>query len=70
RADSGREVCEQVAAQLGLPLFVKPPHEGSSIGISKVEDASQMQAAVALAAQYDDDVLCEEFIVGPELTCP
>jgi len=55
---------------IGLPLIVKPPREGSSIGISKVAGYSQMQAAVALAAQYDADVLCEEFIEGIELTCP
>jgi D-alanine-D-alanine ligase len=55
---------------LGLPLVVKPPREGSSIGISKVAGYSQMQDAVALAARYDADVLCEEFIEGIELTCP
>jgi D-alanine-D-alanine ligase len=55
---------------IGLPLIVKPPREGSSIGISKVQGYSQMQAAVQLAAQYDADVLCEEFIEGIELTCP
>ena len=55
---------------LGLPLIVKPPREGSSIGITKVAGYSQMQDAVALAAQYDADVLCEEFIDGIELTCP
>ena len=55
---------------IGLPLIVKPPREGSSIGISKVEGYSQMQGAVKLAAQYDADVLCEEFIEGIELTCP
>jgi D-alanine-D-alanine ligase len=65
-----REDLMQVPDQLGLPLIVKPPREGSSIGISKVEGYSQMQAAVALAAQYDADVLCEEFIEGIELTCP
>ena len=54
---------------LGLPLIVKPPHEGSSIGISKVQGYSQMQEAVALAAQYDPDVLCEAFIEGIEVTC-
>ena len=59
-----------VPDQLGLPLIVKPPREGSSIGISKVLGYSQMQDAVALAAQYDADVLCEEFIDGIELTCP
>jgi D-alanine-D-alanine ligase len=55
---------------IGLPLIVKPPREGSSIGITKVKGYSQMQDAVALAAQYDADVLCEEFIEGIELTCP
>jgi D-alanine-D-alanine ligase len=59
-----------VPDQLGLPLIVKPPREGSSIGITKVEGYSQMQDAVKLAAQYDADVLCEEFITGIELTCP
>ncbi len=59
-----------VPDQLGLPLIVKPPREGSSIGITKVSGYSQMQDAVALAAQYDADVLCEEFIEGIELTCP
>ena len=44
---------------LGLPLIVKPPREGSSIGITKVAGYSQMQDAVALAARYDADVLCE-----------
>ena len=55
---------------LGLPLIVKPPREGSSIGITKVLGYSQMQDAVALSAQYDADVLCEAFIEGIELTCP
>jgi D-alanine-D-alanine ligase len=55
---------------IGLPLIVKPPREGSSIGITKVSGYSQMQDAVALAARYDADVLCEEFIEGIELTCP
>ncbi|HET9821776.1 MAG TPA: D-alanine--D-alanine ligase [Burkholderiaceae bacterium] len=55
---------------LGLPLIVKPPHEGSSIGVTKVAGYSQMQAAVTLAAKYDAEVLCEEFIDGEEVTCP
>ncbi|MBT9490389.1 MAG: D-alanine--D-alanine ligase [Rubrivivax sp.] len=65
-----REHIIQVPDELGLPLIVKPPREGSSIGISKVKGYSQMQDAVTLAAQYDADVLCEEFIEGTELTCP
>lgn len=60
----------QVPDELGLPLIVKPPREGSSNGVTKVRGYSQMQDAVRLAARYDADVLCEEFIEGPELTCP
>ena len=54
---------------IGLPLIVKPPREGSSIGITKVQGYSEMADAVKLAAQYDADVLCEEFIEGQEVTC-
>jgi D-alanine-D-alanine ligase len=59
-----------VPDELGLPLIVKPPREGSSIGVTKVTGYSQMQSAVALAAQHDTEVLCEEFIEGEEVTCP
>lgn len=59
-----------VPDELGLPVFVKPPHEGSSHGASKVMGYSQMQEAVELAARFDTEVLCEEFIEGFELTCP
>lgn len=65
-----RERVVAIPDELGLPLIVKPPHEGSSIGVTKVAGYSQMQDAVALAAQYDAEVLCEEFIEGDELTCP
>ncbi|MDR2852596.1 MAG: D-alanine--D-alanine ligase [Burkholderiaceae bacterium] len=63
---------EQIAALpglLGLPLIVKPAHEGSSIGVTKVTDAAQIPAALAEAAKYDAEVLCEEFIDGQEVTC-
>jgi len=65
-----REHIRSVPDTLGLPLIVKPPREGSSIGITKVAGYSQMQGAVELAAKYDADVLCEEFIDGEEVTCP
>ena len=65
-----REQLVRVPDELGLPLIVKPPREGSSIGVSKVMGYSQMQDAVALSARYDPDVLCEEFINGEEVTCP
>jgi D-alanine-D-alanine ligase len=69
-ADQARERVVRVPDELGLPLIVKPPREGSSIGVTKVAGYSQMQDAVALAAKYDPDVLCEEFIEGEEVTCP
>ncbi|ARN19540.1 D-alanine--D-alanine ligase [Piscinibacter gummiphilus] len=59
-----------VPGSLGLPLIVKPPREGSSIGVTKVTTATEMAAAVTLSAKYDPDVLCEEFIDGEEVTCP
>ncbi|WP_462388497.1 D-alanine--D-alanine ligase [Acidovorax sp. Q11] len=65
-----REVVRTVPDELGLPLIVKPPREGSSIGVTKVRGYSDMQEAVQLSAQYDPDVLCEEFIDGEEVTCP
>ena len=65
-----RERVRTVPDELGLPLIVKPPREGSSIGVTKVHGYSEMQDAVQLAARYDPDVLCEEFIDGEEVTCP
>ena len=65
-----RERVRTVPDELGLPLIVKPPREGSSIGVTKVKGYSQMQDAVRLSARYDADVLCEEFIEGEEVTCP
>ena len=59
-----------VVAELGLPIFVKPAHEGSSMGASKVTSAGQLQPAWELAARYDSLVLAEEFITGAELTAP
>ena len=58
----------KVPDELGLPLIVKPPHEGSSVGVTKVKSWAQMKEAVELAAGYDADVLCEEFIDGDEVT--
>lgn len=57
-----------IAQNLGLPLIMKPPHEGSTIGITKVSTAAEMQQAYTLAAQFDEVVLAEEFIEGREFT--
>lgn len=69
-AQNDAQQLHTLAGTLGLPFIVKPPHEGSSIGVTKVSDATQTHAAVTLAARYDRDVLCEAFITGQELTCP
>ena len=57
-----------VASRLGLPLMVKPAHEGSSIGVSKVESVEKIGAAYELAAQHDGSVIAEQFIAGREVT--
>ena len=62
--------CAHALAPLGAPMIVKPAREGSSIGLTKVTDASQCAAAYAAAAQHDPEVLCEQFIEGEESTCP
>jgi D-alanine-D-alanine ligase len=58
----------KVVADLGLPLIVKPPHEGSTIGITKVTAAEELKAAYDVAAGFDDIVLAEEFVTGREFT--
>jgi len=57
-----------IAKQLQLPVFVKPNNGGSSIGMSKVTEASELQAALDKAFKEDDQVLIEEFIQGREFT--
>jgi len=59
-----------VVAELGLPLIVKPAHEGSTLGLTRVERAEQLPDAYALASRYDSAVMAEQFIDGPELTVP
>lgn len=57
-----------IERKLGLPLFVKPANEGSSIGISKVKQANGLQAAYELAAKSDPLVIAESFVGGGEYT--
>lgn len=57
-----------IEQKLGLPLFVKPANEGSSIGISKVKTAGGLKAAYELAAQSDAIVIAEQFVGGGEYT--
>lgn len=57
-----------IAGRLGLPLMVKPAHEGSSIGMSLVREREDLEPALDLARRYDASVLVEAFIRGTELT--
>ena len=57
-----------IEKKLGLPLFVKPANEGSSIGISKVKVSGDLKAAYELAAQSDPLVIAEQFVGGGEYT--
>ena len=66
-ARSGSDVLA-AARRYGLPMAVKPSREGSTIGFTKVVSEDQCEAAYALARRHDDDVLCEQFIDGRELT--
>ena len=57
-----------VGERLGLPLMMKPAREGSSIGMSKVESVEKIEPAYELAAEHDEVVIAERFVVGVEVT--
>jgi len=59
----------QLTEALGLPLFVKPANQGSSVGVSKVHDLAEFEQAIALAFSFDHKVLVESAIVGREIEC-
>ena len=61
---------QTIAKEFGLPLMLKAPHEGSTIGIVKVEELNGMQTGFDLCAKYDRVVLVEQFVKGRELTVP
>jgi D-alanine-D-alanine ligase len=60
---------EDVAEVLGLPVFVKPARQGSSVGVSKVTSAREYEAALAEGFRHDSKLLAEEFIEGREIEC-
>lgn len=66
RFDAGS--CEAIMAELGDIVMVKPSLEGSSIGMTKVTSAAQLDAAIQDAFNYDNNVLLEQYIQGPEYT--
>ena len=62
------EELDSVVEKLGLPLYVKAPHEGSSVGVIRVNKESELESAWRSASEHDEAILCENFISGDELT--
>jgi D-alanine-D-alanine ligase len=59
---------DDVTTALGWPVIVKPSKQGSSVGLTLVKKAQDLDGAVKLASEYDDEVMAEQFIPGRELT--
>lgn len=67
--EKGQSICfDAIINELGLPLFVKPSHEGSSVGMSRVDVAQDLETAINKAFQFDDCVMVEAFLAGDEYT--
>lgn len=70
RLHNGGEIePEKIIEELGLPVFVKPNDGGSSFGVTKVKEISQLNVAVQKAFQEGNEVVIERFIPGVEVTC-
>ncbi|WJV54641.1 D-alanine--D-alanine ligase [Prodigiosinella aquatilis] len=69
RANRSQHNFATVTARLGLPLFVKPANQGSSVGVSKARNEAEFRQAVELAFRYDHKVLVESAIAGREIEC-
>ncbi len=67
--DTPLETIEAFAVKIGYPLYVKPVKAGSSYGITKVSDQTELSAAISLAFQYDNQAIIEENIEGFEVGC-
>ncbi|BAJ30929.1 MULTISPECIES: D-alanine--D-alanine ligase family protein [Kitasatospora] len=68
-SEAGRAAARERIAALGLPLFVKPCRAGSSIGITKVKDLADLDAAVEEARRHDPKVIVEKGVEGREIEC-
>jgi len=69
RSNRDRFTFDKIQQELGLPLFVKPANQGSSVGVSKVTNEAQFAAAVRLAFEFDHKVVVESAIIGREIEC-
>lgn len=66
-AGERQQFCQHIAAEFGWPLFVKPCSMGSSVGIHKVKNTSELTLAIDDALRYDETILVEEYIKGREI---
>ncbi|KDN83045.1 D-alanine--D-alanine ligase family protein [Kitasatospora cheerisanensis] len=69
QTEEGRAAARGRIAALGLPLFVKPCRAGSSIGITKVKDLADLDAAIDEARRHDPKVIVEKGVEGREIEC-
>ena len=69
QAQRSRIQAAEIVAQLGLPLFIKPANQGSSVGVSKVDSVEEFDRALDLAFTFDRKVLIETGIKGREIEC-
>ncbi|VVN99852.1 D-alanine--D-alanine ligase [Pseudomonas fluorescens] len=69
RASAARTNFTEAQRRLGLPMFVKPANQGSSVGVSKVSNEAEYVAAVALALNFDEKILVEAAVNGREIEC-
>lgn len=63
-----QEDLQQAVVRLGLPLFIKPVHEGSSIGVTRIDSEDALEQAWISAKELDNEVMAEVCVNGPELT--
>jgi D-alanine-D-alanine ligase len=68
KRETGSDFAREVESALGLPVIVKPSKQGSTVGLSIVREIGQLWDAIDEAAQFDDEVMVEQFIPGRELT--
>ncbi|MFI9331868.1 D-alanine--D-alanine ligase family protein [Kitasatospora sp. NPDC052868] len=68
-SEAGRTAVRERAAELGLPLFVKPCRAGSSMGITKVKDLADLDAAIEEARRHDPKLIIEAGVSGREIEC-
>ncbi len=63
------DVCDEIAAEMDFPLFVKPANSGSSVGANKADSFEELKNAIKLAFSHDKKVIVEKYVKGRELEC-